>query len=275
MLLLPIYSGVDLKPAFCLRYSWSGWPAAHVAFDNLCGPEILDDVTALWEKDGLRLLEYKWSSEKIQLTFSTTPDVSPVFLASRAKGRLQYALRKAGTPQNFSRKLSVRSIGDNTAEQVEAYITKQVRKERFVDPEFARKMQEFTVIDPKVDLSKPSHSGSGRYWYNLHIVIEVVERLQTLDLGQLEIVRDGCLKIAVKKKYVISRLSAMLDHLHLAVRGDHAQSPTDVVLAFQNNLAFLLGQEKVWHETFYVGTFSDYDMGAVRNGPSIVCSNPT
>ena len=104
MLLLPIYSGVDLKPAFCLRYSWSGWPAAHVAFDNLCGPEILDDVTALWEKDGLRLLEYKWSSEKIQLTFSTTPDVSPVFLASRAKGRLQYALRKAGYPSEFQPK---------------------------------------------------------------------------------------------------------------------------------------------------------------------------
>jgi REP element-mobilizing transposase RayT len=269
MLLQPLYFGVDLNPAFCLRYSWSGWPAAHTTFDNLRGPEILDDVTALWETDGLRLLEYKWSSDKIQLTFSTTPDVSPVFLASRAKGRLRHALRKADNPQNFSRKLSVRSIGNNTAKQVEAYIAQQVHKERFVDPEFAKKMQEFTVIDPNVDLSKPSHSGRGRYWYNLHIVLEVVERLQTLDLGQLEIVRDGCLKIATKKGYLISRLSAMLDHVHLALRGDQARSPADIVLAFQNNLAFLLGQEKAWRETFYAGTFSEYDMGAVRNSPSI------
>jgi len=275
MLLQPLYSGVDLKPAFCLRYSWSGWPAAPATFDTLRGPEILDDVSAVWETDGLRLLEYNWSAEKIQLTFSATPDVSPVFLASRAKGRLQHALRKADNPQDFSRKLSVRSIGNNTAEQVEAYIAQQVHKERFVDPEFAKKMQQFTVVDPSVDLSKPSHSGRGRYWYNLHIVLEVAERLQTLDLGQLEIVRDNCLKIAIKKGYLISRLSAMLDHLHLAVRGDQAQSPADIVLAFQNNLACLLGQEKVWRETFYVGTFSEYDMGAVRNSSPIAGSRPT
>ena len=86
----------------------------------------------------------------------------------------------------------------------------------------------------------------------------------------LRSIRNRCLMIAIKKEYPNSRLSAMLDHLHLAVRGDQAQSPAEIVLAFQNNLAFLLGQEDLWRETFFVGKFSEYGMGAVCNSPSLV-----
>jgi REP element-mobilizing transposase RayT len=63
--------------------------------------------------------------------------------------------------------------------------------------------------------------------------------------------------------YGISTLSPMLDHLHVALRGDHRQSPLEIALAFQNNLAYLLG-EALWTENFYVGTFSEYSMRAVR-----------
>ena len=126
----PFYTGKSLNPAYSLRYSWTGWPSG-TCFEGLADDQMLERLRESWEADGLRLLEWNWSDAKIQLTFSTTPKTSPVFLATRAKGRLQDALRKAGTPQKFSRKLSVRSIGDNTTVEVENYIKNQV-KERIV-----------------------------------------------------------------------------------------------------------------------------------------------
>ncbi len=56
----------------------------------------------------------------------------------------------------------------------------------------------------------------------------------------------------------------MPDHLHMALRGNIQDSPQEIALGFQNNLAHLLGQTPIWREGFYVGTFSEYDMGAVR-----------
>ena len=258
----PRYVGKDLNPAYCLRYSWTGWPSAP-RFENSPDDAVLESLRDSWEADGMRLLEWKWTEKQIQLTFSTTPAVSPVFLASRAKGRLQYTLRKASVPERFSRKLSVRSIGDNTTGDVEDYIKKQVRKESFVDAVFAGKMQKLIFVAPEVDLSKPSLSGSGTYWYNLHLVLVVEGRSRIADLNRLSQLREGALRISEKKRYGVSTLSVMPDHLHVALRGDPAQSPLDIALAFQNNLTYMLRQP-IWTENFYVGTFSEYSMNAIR-----------
>jgi hypothetical protein len=60
----------------------------------------------------------------------------------------------------------------------------------------------------------------------------------------------------------------MPDHLHIALRGDHERSPNEIVYAFQNNLAYAVGQQHLWQDPFYVGTFSEYDMDAVRRRSS-------
>lgn len=36
------------------------------------------------------------------------------------------------------------------------------------------------------------------------------------------------------------------------------------VLAFLNNLAYAMGQNRIWQNGCYVGTFSEYDMRVVR-----------
>ena len=130
-------------------------------------------------------------------------------------------------------------------------------------------MEELILVDPAVDLSKPSSAKRGRYWYNLHLVLVVQERAQIADLTRLQRIRDGASRIAAKKGYRISTLSVMLDHLHVALRGDHQQSPIEIVLAFQNNLAYKLGQA-MWTENFYAGTFSEYTMRAVRRVREVV-----
>ena len=122
-----MYTGHNVRPAYCLRYAWTGWPSAGSAFPESV-TSLMREVASGWEADGLRLLEARCDGEKIQALFSATPHISPVSLASRVKGRLDHALRRAGPSVGFSRKLAVRTVGNNRTSQVEAYIRRQVSK---------------------------------------------------------------------------------------------------------------------------------------------------
>src|SRR5690349_16929439 len=109
----PCYRAEELRPAYQLRYGWTGWPSGKTFPSDLLA-QVLPEVAPEWESDGLRVLESSLSSERIQLTLSATPQVSPVTLAARVKGRLQHHCRLRGAPVDFSRKLAVRSVGDPT-----------------------------------------------------------------------------------------------------------------------------------------------------------------
>jgi REP element-mobilizing transposase RayT len=258
----PLYDPLTAAAGFDLRYTWTGWPSrGHFASVRQA---LLDEVRLNWERDGLRLLEHLWTPESVKLTFSTPPSVSPVLLASRAKGRLDHAMRTAGTAISFSRKVAVRAVGENSRRDVEQYIAEQVTKERFADPRFERRMREFTIHDPDVDLSRPAESARGRYWHNLHVVLVMAGRVVVTDYQVLARLRDRSLAIAERKGYSISWLSVMPDHLHVALRGVIDQSPAEIAGAFQNNLAYVLGQKRIWNDGYYVGTFGEYNMEAIR-----------
>ena len=217
-----------------------------------------------WEADGLRILETSISNERIMITFSTRPCVAPVLLAARAKGRLQHAYRTVdGTTCKFSRKLAVRSVGDNRTEEVRRYIRQQVRNEPVLNPDLQALLSQFTV-ECDVDLGAATESLSGRYWYNLHLVLVTSERYRVVDEPGLMILRNQSFRVAKKKCYSIASLALMPDHLHVALRGNIEHSPHETALAFQNNLAYALGRGRIWQSTFYVGTFGEYNMNAVR-----------
>lgn len=262
----PLYHPHNLNPAYHLRYSWAGWLSrkSQYTFPVEMNTNILAQTTPLWEKDGLRILESNWMPDSILLTFSTKPAVSPLLLAARTKGRLQHAFRVSGNPCKFSRKVGVRSVGKNQLKDIESYIKNQVQKSSYIDSSFKKKLKQFTFTDKSVDLSLPTATNSGRYWYDLHIVLVVENRYRITEYKKLAIIRDGCIKIAEKRKYRLSGLSVMPEHLHLSLRADIEHSPQDVVLIFQNNLAYMLGQIKVWSHNYYAGTFGIYDMNAIR-----------
>jgi REP element-mobilizing transposase RayT len=262
----PFYDATAVEPAYSLRYSWAGWPSSG-ELPAIDASQLLSAIARSWENDGLRLLEHAWSRDCVQLTFSTKPHVSPVFVAARAKGRLQYQLRQAGQPCTFSRKVSLKSIGKNTREAVEQYIRSQIGGDTFADPKVVQEFRSLHMSDPKVDLSAPSESARGRYWYNLHLVLVAVERCRSAEFALYQRMRQGCVDIAAKKGYYISELSIMPDHLHAALRGNIDHSPAEIAGYFQNNLAYLLGQVPWWNDGYYVGTFSEYDMRAVRRTP--------
>ena len=261
----PLYSGHNVHPAYEIRYTWTGWPSRRgEPFPNKPPEDLFASLKQAWEADGLRLLEYHWTEETIQLALSTKPDVSPVFCAARIKGRLQHALRAVGCPRKFSRKVALRTVGHNARKDVEGYIRKQVPKEGFADSRFAERLKGYHQCPPDVDLSAPSVTSSGRYWYNLHLVLVTAGRYRLGEDETLKKLSDGCMAIAGKKGHLISELSIMPDHLHVALRGSIEQAPHEIALAFQNNLAYQLGQFRVWEDGYYVGTFGDYDMQAVR-----------
>ena len=268
MPLEPLYCAEALHPAFQLRYSWTGWLKS--PWTKLPDTSILDTIDPLWEQDGLRRLEHAWGKDHFQITFSARPEVSPVFLATRAKGRLQYLLRNAGHDfPGFTRKVSVRSIGENTSQDVTAYIASQVEKEAFVDTRFRKMLAQFTCTFPAVDLAVTSESARGQYWYNLHVVLVAGGRCRFHDPAQLGMLYDRSLKIADKKGHGIAAISVMPDHLHLALRGNIGHSPLDIAMGFLNNLAYALGQVRIWQEGFYAGTFSEYDMDAIRRSATL------
>lgn len=202
-------------------------------------------------------------ADMIQILFSVTPVISPIFFCQRVKGRLQHALRKAGTPAYFSRKVSFRSLGENISAVVERYIHGQTGKEDFADPRFREIMSRFTVINKDVKLAEPTESNSGRYWYNLHVVLVAAGRFRITNPEKLEQIRDATVTTAMKHGHRITALSVMPDHVHLALRGNIECSPEEIALAFQNGLALAAGC-RIWQDGFYVGTFSEYGLDVIR-----------
>jgi REP element-mobilizing transposase RayT len=245
-----------------LHYSWTGWPSSPPFPQRPA--HLIDAAKPLWTTDGLELIRYRWLPDKVQLLFDASPDLSPVTIASRAKGRIDHAMRSAGIAIPFSRKVSIRSVGDNSRRDVEGYIERQVPKEQFANPRFAEAIAELTVVNSNVDLSCPLESARGRYWYNLHVVLLVERRHRIASLPTLRAICDGCLRIAQKKRHLVSRLSVKPNHVHLALRSKIEESPQQVVFAYQNNLAFLLGQQLIWDERWYAGTFSEYTLDGIR-----------
>ena len=188
----------------------------------------------------------------------------PGTLRGRQRGVGMGPLRTAGLNVPFSRKVALRAIGDNSRRDIEAYLARQVAKERFADPRFAERMAELTVVDPRVDLSASEESAHGRYWYNLHLVLTVAEHLRVQDFNVLRSLRDSFFKIALKKGHSVARLSVMPDHVHAALRPRRCETPLQVVFAYQNNLSYMVGQRRIWSDGYYVGTFGEYAMHAVR-----------
>ena len=261
----PIYQAHNLTPAYKLRYSWTAFPTRGTQFPPQPPGDALDALASAWKKDGLRPLEHRWEPDTVQITFSATPQVSPTFLASRAKGRLQHTMRQAGTPVQFARNFSVRTLGDNTRATVEQYVNQQVNRSDLADPRYREKLRKCAWQDPHVNLEQPQATSSARYWYNLHIVLVVADRYRMDADSTAPKLRDTCRGVAQKHGYLLSSVSVMPDHLHMALGGNTAHGPEEIVLHFQNNTAWALGQRRFWEYNYYAGTVGEYTMVAVRS----------
>ncbi len=72
------------------------------------------------------------------------------------------------------------------------------------------------------------------------------------------------IKVARKKGHRLSKLALLADHLHQTLGVHYTESPQDVALCYLNNMAYARGMQAVYQFGYYVGTFGEYDLGAVR-----------
>ena len=114
------------------------------------------------------------------------------------------------------------------------------------------------------DISIPSKTHSGRYWYNLHLVIVNDDRESGMTKKEtFQKISDYIPKIALKKSCNIAKFAIMPDHIHIDLRGNVEISPFDIGLSFMNNLAYGLNSGRCWSDRFYVGTFGSYDLSKI------------
>jgi REP element-mobilizing transposase RayT len=255
------YNTSNVAPAYALRYCWYGWLSQG---SESTWPEGLSTrIGPLWANDGLRVLSATRKREQVSILFSTTPNVSPVFLTQRAKGRLAHQLRIEQVPCKFSRKVSLRALGENNQKEVEDYIASQVDKEQFVDPRFSEQMKKFHCSWDDVNLDEPIAVSHGRYWYSLHVVLVTDARYRICCSSTLEAIKSGLIAVREKESYGYKSLQVMPDHLHVLLQANVEQSPAEVVERIQNETAVSVGS-RLWRETFYVGTVGSYSMNVVR-----------
>ena len=260
---MALYTGENAHPAHSLHYSWTGWPGENNRMPALSEHAIASLADA-WVTDGLTLVSHAFASDRVQFTMKAPPHLAPATLAAKTKGRLQHALRHEGRTTPFSRKLAVRSLGENRRATVERYIQDQLKHIDLCDPRYRKQLAENAYHDKNVQLDAPAATNSGRYWYNLHVVLVTAGRFRIGGDFVLSRMRDACLAAATNRGWHIHSIAVMPDHVHVAVRGAAESSPAEIAVTLQNETARAALGCRVWQDRYYVGTFSEYDLDAVR-----------
>jgi hypothetical protein len=245
-----------------LHYSWAGWPSEG-AFPLEPPSAFFDALAAAWRADGLEMVSREWTPRQVQMTFKAAPEVSPVFLAGRAKGRLQHALRQAGTPCAFSRKVAVRSLGDNRSPEVQGYLRRQSVRADLLDERYRATLQAAAYEDAALDLAAPAETNIGRYWFNLHLVAVTAGRYRIGAEDFLGKVREGIFAWAEETGCRLKAFAPMPDHVHVAARGLPERAPLELAQALWKSLNRAAGC-CLMGENVYAGTFSEYGLGAVK-----------
>ena len=245
-----------------IHYTWTGWPTPDISFPPEPDAAFFASLVLLWAKDGLELVSREWKQNLLHMSFRAEPGVSPVFCASRVKGRLQHALRAKGLPNAFSRKVSVRALGINVSDIVTRYLRNQTVHADYADPRYLRQFSDAAEEDASLDLSQPIETGSGRYWYNLHMVLVTENRVKIGKEDFLPKIPAAVEKWASGSGCAVKSVAVMPEHIHLLFRGAPDKSPAELAESCWSILNRGAGC-RLYSDRIYIGTCSEYTLRAV------------
>jgi REP element-mobilizing transposase RayT len=257
---VPIYSAENCSAAYQLNWAVS-------LFGNLPLPRFeawAESVCLLLETDGVRILRHRAPSPKVwEFFISTKPDVSPARLLQVLKGRAQHAMR-ADVPKAFRRNYRLESVGSAKRDVIERYVAGQIERHPMADQRAVARLTETQITRSDIDLSELRYSAHGQFRYNLHVVLEHEDGWSMTGEEFLRRTRTTIHGVCAKKGFRLSQAGIVADHLHLAIGCEIESSPLEVALSFLNNLAYSHGQRPIYKHGFYVGTFGNFDLGALR-----------
>ncbi len=254
----PIYTAESCSAAYQLDWSYTlFWHDPPADFDWL------EPLRAAIEPDGIRVLQHQFDPPNLsKFLVSTKPGVSPLRIAQRVKGRLQYVVRDR-MPRPFRRNYGLRSVGSTRREKLERYLESQLEHHRMADPRVQQRLRDYQICQADVDLSQPQRTTHALYWYNLHLVFVHDGRHMEIRHEVLQSLRAMILKASQAKRHRLSRAAIVPDHIHLTLGCRLEEPPSEVALAYMNNLAYAAGMKPTFKFSYYVGTFSEYDLGVI------------
>jgi len=198
--LSPIYTAENCSFSCPLQWGLSTFWRQPIQDD-----EWFPQLAEATEPDGIRILRHRFAKPGVsQFAISTRPDVPPLRIVQRVKGRLQYIVRSR-FPKAWKGNYAIRSVGRVTRETVERYVAAQLAHHPMADRRIQDRLRRFQIHGPDVDLSQPRRTASGRYWYNLHIVLVHRERWTDVREETLVRVRGMILAASATKNYLLSR----------------------------------------------------------------------
>ena len=182
-----------------------------------------------------------------------------------------HALREFGYHNCFQRKVSLRSIGDNSTETVLKYVATQLDRSDLADPKYANQLDALKYNNERINLKEPQIVTHGRYWINMHVVLIIADRYRIrgshllerirrtiIDWGKEELNHSG----KISSFPGVRSLSIMPDHFHIVIRAPIDRSPQFLLetlwKALNQSAGFILCSDEM-----YIGTFSEYSVGAI------------
>jgi hypothetical protein len=254
----PLYTPENCQPAYQLDWSYSlfwheepGDSSWFNALQRACA------------SDGIRLLGHEFTPpDTSQFLVSSLPSVPPELVAQRVKGRLQYLLRGENR-KPFRRNYGLRSTGSTKRTKLDHYLAGQLEHHPLADERMHQRLAAFQIHQPEVDLGQAQQTTHGRYWYNLHLVFVNIGRGREVRQSILQALHDRILAAAQKKGHLLSRAAILPDHLHLLLGCPLPSSPEEVGLSYMNNLAHACEMKAIFRFSYFAGTFSEYDLGAI------------
>ena len=99
------------------------------------------------------------------------------------------------------------------------------------------------------------------------------DRWREIDDGLISMLREMIFRVAEKKGHLISRAEILADHIHIAVGCGIRESPGEVAVGYMKTLAYAAGMKPIFMSSYHVGTFGEYDLGAIREKRRAVADN--
>jgi REP element-mobilizing transposase RayT len=256
----PLYTASNCKPAYRLYWSLTVfWKQPGLDADSWL-PTLKDTV----EPDGVRILGHRFKAPEVsQFLLSTKPHVAPPEAIRSIKGRLQYVVRRQ-RPRAFHRNYALHSVGAVLRAVVENYIRSQLDHHPLADERAEALLRSYQIQSSGAELSRPRPSSHGQFAHNLHLVFVHQGRWREIREEVLGTLQAMVLRASRTKGHLLGNVGILPDHVHLELGCRLEDSPMEVALSYLNNLAYAQEMKPVYQYGFYVGTFGEYDLGAIR-----------
>jgi len=259
MQIQPRYTSNNCSAAYQLNWSLSVFGRESLP-SPACSIEQLREAIA---KDHLKILEFNHKPPNIvQFFVSSRPHSNPFDIVRLIKGRWQY-LERSEESIEFRRNYRITSVGSANAALLDAYIARQPERHPMADHRVQELLESLQFHDEQVDLTNVRRSSHGEFRYALQVVIESESGWHDVRSSVLNAYRQAIIAGCRKHGLLLSRIGLLSNHVHVLVGPSIEDSPMDVALVLMNNMAFTQGMKPMFRTSFYVGTFGEFDRGAI------------